>query len=180
MTAGQGIDVASHAVDLLDAVVRHFASAPPGNELPARRLVVPGESRAFAWDCEQLTVALVGIGWGPADDSGPIAPRSGNPASVSGVRHAVFAVQLVRCTPSQTERVKGTEYPSRDALHAAGLQSMRDTGLLSQAITEYVTGYAPRSPLGVSCKAGVAEPIGPTGGFHAVESTLVISVGELV
>lgn len=172
---GQGVDLASLAQKIFDGVRLHFEAAAV--ELPERRYIAPGGPRETAWDCAQYTVALTGIGWGQAVDANQPTPRLGLPSSVASMRHAVFAIQIVRCTPVAPNR---QPYPEVVALNAAGLDFLRDAGLLSQALVTLVAQL--RQSLGreALAQAGVVEPIGPEGGFHAVEATISITSADLV
>lgn len=181
-TLGQGLNIADLAVELKAHLVNHWNAAPPASRtpLPERQVIVPGDPRTIAWDCEQLTISLVGIGFGQAvaaDSTGGSSPRTGTPASVGSVRHAVLAVALIRCTP------KGSNTgapPSAADLEAAGLEFLRDAGLLSQAMVVFAAKV--RRGLGkvASVECGVVDPYGPSGGFHGAETTLTITVPDLV
>jgi hypothetical protein len=177
VTAGRAINVRSLANSLLDAVVAHWQSAE-GAPLPTRRYVAPGVPSAVAWDCEQLTVSLAGVGWGPAIDSSPVSPRGGTPTSVSSVRHAMFMVSLVRCTP--VPNAKGTP-PSAADLQASGDQFMLDAGLLSQALVRWRSKTAGQLPEdGHSMvQLGVIEPAGPSGKYVSVEGSAIITAAGL-
>lgn len=170
---GQAINTASLAGKLLAAVEEHFAGTD--NPLPDRRGVVPGESRTIAWDCEQLTVSLDGIGWGQAIDATPTSPQAGGPASVSALRHAVFSIQLVRCTPTRRDG----KTPEMDQLNAAGMVFMRDAGMLSQAVVEFVTQLRQGLDPTVRVQAGVIEAIGPSGGYHGLACALIVTASRL-
>jgi hypothetical protein len=172
---GQGLKLSDLAQRVLDGVVEHWQGAADATPLPAHRAVLAGEPRAVAWDCEQLTVTLAGVGWGQALDASASSPRAGLPASVASMRHAVLAVALVRCTPSPGRDGK----VALEALHAAGLASLRDAGLLSQALVEITTRLRKNLPLESSVQAGTVEPLGPSGGFHGLEATLVVTSADL-
>jgi hypothetical protein len=175
VSQGKGLDIVTEAALLLDTVVDHFqAAALP---LPERRCLVAGDPRQFAWDCEQLTVSLQGIGWGPASASAASAPRTGAPASVMSMRHAVLAVTLVRCTPMPDDDGKA---PDVTELDAAGREFMRDAGMLSQAIVTYVSSATQRLDRVASVEAGIVEPLGPSATHHGLEAQLAITVGKLV
>lgn len=176
-TAGKGLDITTEARALLNAVVTHFqtASVP----LPDRQHLVAGDPRNFAWDCEQLTISMQGIGWGPATSASPASPRAGAPASVSSVRHVVLAVTLVRCTPQMIDGAEPAP-PTAEALDAAGAEFMRDAGLLSQAIARYVSEATNRLDRVASVEAGVVEPLGPSATHHGLEGQLAITIGKLV
>jgi hypothetical protein len=176
-TAGLGLDITTEAAALLDATVDHFQQAAVA--LPERQHLVAGDPRQFAWDCEQLTVSMQGIGWGPATSAAPQSPRTGAPASVSSVRHVVLAVTLVRCTPQMTDDSEPAP-PSAEELDAAGRAFMRDAGLLSQAIARYVSDATRRLDRVASVEAGVVEPLGPNATHHGLEGTLAITIGKLV
>lgn len=169
MSPGQGIRVDEMAQTLLDHVVVHFEAA--GVDLPDHRVVTAG---APAWDCEQLTVTLVGVGWGQAIDSATESARPGSPLSVYALRHAVYAVSIVRCVPTNDP-----DPPSMDELNASGLQFMKDAGLLSQALVEVGSGV--RNQLGPSgsVQAGMIEPIGPEGGFVGMDGQFIITAATL-
>lgn len=169
MSLGQGILVDQLAQLLLDHTIAHFDAA--GVELPDHRVVTAG---APAWDCEQLTATLVGIGWGQAPDSATESARPGSPISVAALRHAVYAVSLVRCVPTPDP-----DPPSMLELNTAGLRFMRDAGLLSQALVEVGSGL--RNQLGPagSVQAGMIEPIGPDGGFVGMDGQFVITSANL-
>lgn len=173
-TFGKGLELATTAGNILTAVVAHFDAA--GVELPERRYVAAGHPREIAWDCEQLTVALEGIGWGQARDESAPNPRVGSPASVYAVRHAIVAVQLVRCTPKANGR---DPLPTPEAIHAAGLAYMRDAGLLSQALVTIAAELRAGLTRESSVELGAIESIGPDGGYHGMETVMAITTGQL-
>lgn len=180
---GKGLNIADTAEDLLAHVTAHYEAATPGSvtPLPARRVVLPGDPREVAWDCEQLTVCLEGIGFGPAVDAAPTpSPRTGAPISATALRHAVLAVSLVRCTPAPGN---DGEAPPDEELNAAGLTFLRDCGMLSQCMVTFA-GLL-RDQLGVppsdgSVQCGAVTPFGPSGGYHAADVAIAITVPELV
>lgn len=177
---GKGLDIASTAVELLTHIQAFWTAAAPGSVtvLPERRIIPPGDPRTVAWDCEQLTVALTGIGFGPAVDAAPApSPRAGVPFSVESLRHVILAVTLVRCTPVVGDTGQG---PSADELHTAGLIYLRDSGMLSQAMVTYAGKLRARLPKEANVQCGAVDPVGPNGGFHALETSLAITVPELV
>jgi hypothetical protein len=171
VSLGQGIEVDQLAQVLLAHTIVHFGAA--GVELPEHRVVTAG---APAWDCEQLTVTLVGVGWGQAPDSATESARPGSPVSVYAVRHALYAVSLVRCVPVPDEQGAA---PTMAELNAAGLRFMRDAGLLSQALVEVGSGL--RNQLGPagSVQAGMIEPIGPEGGFVGMDGQFIVTSATL-
>lgn len=171
---GKGLDLVTEAELLLDTVIDHFSAAAVA--LPERQHLVAGDPREFAWDCEQLTVSLQGIGWGPATDASSPTPRTGKPASVLSVRHAVLAVTLVRCTPMMGDQ---GDPPPAEALDVAGRGFMRDAGLMSQALVTYVSRATARLDRVASVEAGVVEPLGPSSTHHGIEAVLAVTVGKL-
>lgn len=179
MTIGQGLAVASIAQNIMDAMVRHFGAAT-GVSLPHRRIIAPGDIRLIAHDnCEQFILALAGIGLGQAPGQGGTPRRTGTPISAGGLRHAVFAMQIVRFVPESQD---GSTPPDADVVTAAGLNLMRDAGLMSQALVEVCAQLAASLSLGHqgSVQPGAVEMVGPEGGVAAVEGSLVITAGELV
>lgn len=169
---GNVLGVRAMAETVLAVIEAHFAAAAIA--LPDRRAIAAGSSVEVAWDCEQLLVMLDSIGWGQAIDLAQESPRAGNPFSAHALRHAIFAVQLVRCTPIGGNR---STVPTRDDLHAAGLQFMTDAGALSQALVEAVSRL--RSGLSRDCvvQAGAITPAGPEGAYHGLQSTIAVTVG---
>lgn len=177
---GKGLDVATTAQDLLAHVIAHYEAAAPGTvtPLPARRIVVAGDPREVAWDCEQLTVCLDGIGFGQALDAAIApSPRAGVPFSATALRHAVFAVSIVRCTPPPGN---DGEAPPDAELNSAGLTFFRDCGMLSQCMVTFA-GLM-REQLGdtASVQCGAITPFGPSGGYHAADAAMAITVPELI
>lgn len=179
---GLGLAVPGLARTILDGVVAHFDAAAarcdPAErvKLPSRRVIAPGNPRLIAWDCEQLVVAASGIGVGPAPGEGGRPAGKGNPISATGLRHAVFAVQIVRCVPESRD---GTSPPPDEELTAAGLALLRVAGLLSQALVEVCTNVASGLPNGSRVVPGAVEFLGPEGAFAAVEGSLAVTAGLL-
>jgi hypothetical protein len=171
---GKGLDLVSVATQMLDVVVAQFEAA--GHPLPDRRYVAPGDPGEVAWDCEQFVISLDGIGWGQAVDESQVSPRAGTPVSVMGLRHAVFSLSLVRCTPQPVARAS---LPTVEAVNEAGLIFLRDAGLLSQALLNISVelGRALRHEGNV--QAGAVETAGPSGGYHGLQGSLAITVGAL-
>jgi hypothetical protein len=167
-----GTVVADLARRFLDGVVQHFADA--GVTLPDRRFLAAGNPQLIAWDCEQLFVALTGIGIGPAPDAPVQSPRTGGPVSVFNVRHAIFSIQLVRCTPTVGES-SNDPYPPVTEIDAAGEQSIKDAGLLSDAVVRMCSKLRQELGRNHSVQAGLTSSLGPEGGYHANEATVAIT-----
>jgi hypothetical protein len=174
VTAGQFVDVPGTASIILAGVVNHFAASRV--ELPDRRFIAPGDTRAVAWDCESVTVTCGGILWGQGPGvSASVGRGTGNPVSV-GARYAVFAVQIVRSTADVEH--DGEDPPPPPALTKAGLAMMVDMGLLSQALVELAGKNGPLSRAGMAT-AGDVVPLGPSGMFAATEGHLAVTVASL-
>lgn len=125
-----------------------------------------------------LAVNMVSIGNGASPGgAGSGTQRSGSGISVSGLRHAVFAVQLTRLEPSPTQG--GKRAPAADALRVAALGLMRDAGLLSQALVDLCSDVASGLPLGSLVTAGSVDSVGPSGGHVGIVGSLTTTVGTL-
>jgi hypothetical protein len=164
---------------LLDEVVAWYEDHPAELALPDRRAVVPGAPGVIAWDCEQVTVALANITVGGLNAQSVAMPRAGAPAGVGLPRIATWSVQVVRCTPESGEDATP---PSAAELEVAGGRALSDAGLLSECMMSLAT-LAPGSrvwlPVGSTINAGAVTPLGPEGGFHAVEAAVSISAMEV-
>lgn len=174
MTAGQYIDVPGIARTVLDGVIAHFAASSV--ELPGRRLIAPGDTRAIAWDCEGVLVTCGGIVWGQGPGAATGTGRAtGNPVSV-GARYAVFGVQIVRST-AEVEH-DGTEPPPTADLTKAGLALMVDAGMLSQALVELCGKGGPLSRAGMAT-AGDVVFVGPSGMYAASEGHISVTASTI-
>lgn len=171
-----GLTLVAMSQSILGAVQEHFADAAV--TLPERQYIAPGDPLQIAWDCEQLVVAIQGVGWGQAPSDSTQSPKIGGHISATGVRHAIFVVSLIRCTPSDGD--PDTGLPEAADIHAAGLEYMRDMGLLSQALV--VACAAVRAGLDRSSlvEAGAVNPSGPSGGFHGMDAQIAVTAGTLV
>lgn len=172
-----GIDLITVAQATLDAIVTFFSSN--GVELPPRQYVSAGAPATIAWDCEQLVVCLAEIGWGRSKDATQLSPSFGKQASVNAMRHATFAVQLVRCVPTVADGAEAPVLPSAEEIQASGEQSMVDAGLLSQALVNFVSFPNAAIPPGCNVQAGAVSPIGPEGGLVGLEAALVMTAANL-
>lgn len=179
MTAPSGRRVTLREISeaLLAAVVDHFTAA--GVALPERRYIAPGDPGQVAWDCEQLFVAIQGVGWGqaPSESTEAANVNIGSPVRALAIRHAVLVVSLVRCTPSEGDLDTGM--PDVADIHAAGLAFMDDMGLLSQALLEACTRIRPGLPKPALVEPGAVTPEGPSGAYHGMTAPLAITVGDL-
>lgn len=172
MTAGQYIDIPGIARTVLDGVIAHFAASSV--ELPGRRLIAPGDTRAIAWDCESVLCTCGGIVWGQGPGAATGVGRgTGNPVSV-GARYTILGIQIIRCVPEHD----GTDPPPADTLTKAGLALMTDGGLLSQALVELCGKDGPLKRLGMATAGDVAF-LGPAGGFAAAEGHLTITASQI-
>lgn len=166
MAAGQYVDVPALAQTILDGVVAHFDAA--GVELPDRRVIAPGETRARAWDCAAVVLTLGGIAPGQAPGVGAAAKPTSNPSSIAA-QHAVFSIQIIRAAADV-----GTEPGDDDKLTESGLASMRDAALLFQALQDLCSG--PLRKAGMAVLYSV-ESLGPTD-FTAVEGGLAVTAKD--
>jgi hypothetical protein len=174
VTAGQYIDIPGIARTVLAGVIAHFAASPV--ELPGRRLIAPGDTRAVAWDCECVIVTCGGIVWGqgPGAATG-VARGTGNPVSV-GARYTVMAVQIVRSTAAVEH--DGIDPPPPADLTTAALALLTDGGLLSQALVELCGKDGALQRMGMA-SAGDVVFLGPAGMFAATEGHLSVTASRL-
>jgi hypothetical protein len=178
-TAGKALTIRAMAESVLGAVQDHYAATDPAVTLPDRQYIAPGAPDQIAWDCEQLVVSVVGLGWGQAPSAAQSPqPRMGTHVSVTALRHVIFDVSLVRCAPSDGD--PDTGIPAMADIHAAGLAYMTDIGLLSQALV--VACATVRSGLDRSAlvEPGAVNPAGPAGGFHGMSAQIAVTAGNLV
>lgn len=174
--SGRMLNTGAIGEAIFSGVVAHYeASTDPTREaLPARRYIAPGDAAAVAWDCEQFTVCLLGVGLGVAPDAAQGSAKPGTGAGVAGMRHAVFSALLVRCTPT----VDRDGPPEVSALHPAGQAYLTDVGMISQALVEIGSRLHAIDRSAV-ITAGNVQPIGPGGGFVGLEGQLTISTVHL-
>lgn len=173
---GLGLSIGPIAQTVLDTTITHFAEA--GVDLPARQIIAPGAPELIAFDCEMLAVTCSGIGIGPAPGQGNTSQRTGRPISANGLRHAIFAITLLR--PEPKPRNGGQQPPRAEELTAAGLSLMRDMGLLSQALIEVCTAVDSILPEGSQAAAGAVNTVGPDGGLSGMQGSLSVTAGILV
>lgn len=177
-TAGQALTIRAMAESILAAVQEHYAATDPAVALPERQYVAPGSPDQIAWDCEQLVVSVAGVGWGQAPSAGQSpSPKIGTQVSATAVRHVIFDVSLVRCTPSEGD--PDTGLPDAADIHAAGLAYMTDMGLVSQALV--VACASVRTGLDRSdlVEPGAVNPAGPSGGYHGMSAQIAVTAGQL-
>jgi hypothetical protein len=178
MALGQALDIWAVGNSLFQAVVDHFAarSRPEYQDLPPRRYLATGDSSSVAWDCEQFTVSLEGIGAGSSQDAPAPSRQPGVQTSVSSVRYVTFMVSLVRCTPTMDDN---GNFPPVEQMAAAGDQFLRDAGLLSQAVVEW--GSQMRRSLGPSSQVVLGDvlPAGPEGKFAGLICSAQVGVTTL-
>lgn len=181
-TLGKGLTIREAANAILDAVVDHWDAAIVDDNtvspLPDRQYVAPGDPSQVAWDCAQLVVAIQGIGWGQAPDASTLSPKMGTQVSAVGVRHAIFVVQLIRCTPSEGDPETGL--PSPVEIQAAGDEFMRDMGLLSQALVVACSTVRAGFDRSAKVEPGAVTPDGPAGGFHGMSAQIAVTAGTLL
>lgn len=184
--SGQGLNAKQLGVSLLDYIGQHFSAATDTAPLPTRQVIAAGDIRLTAWDCEQLVLTLTGVDIDVPQDN-PITPGM---LKATSMRHVALNVQLIRCAAMPTGSGNSLKLPTPERITEVGTQSLRDAGLLSQAMFEWVTRLMPDAsgpmgmlaagPMGVLA-AGVGSilPVGPQGGYVGVEGAVVVT-GELV
>lgn len=177
---GNRLNVLEIARTLRDGVVNHWAAHtdPDMEALPDRRLLLGGDPALAAWDCEQFTVALQGIGNGQSEDTAATAPQVGSGTSVFNVRHAIFEITLLRCVAVVDD---DGESPADAVLLAEGERFLRDAGMLSQALTEIASRVRQRllEPGGIA-RVGQILPVGPDGGFAGCVGLFQVTSASLV
>lgn len=172
-----GIELIAVAQGILAAVVAYFTAN--GVPLPDRQYVAAGSPQVIAWDCSQLVVCLADIGWGRSVDATQLSPSFGKVASINAMRHATFAVQLVRPVPVVQDGAEAPLLPSIQAMADAGQAYLVDAGLLSQALVNFVSFPNTVLPVGCNVQAGAVQPIGPEGGLVGLEGSLVMTAANL-
>lgn len=175
-TPGTRLGIREIGETILSGVQDHFAAA--AQLLPERQYVAPGDPSQIAWDCEQLVVSLQGIGWGQHPSAGTVPAKIGGQTSAVAVRHAIFVVALVRCTPSVGARNTGV-VPA-DQIQAAGLEFLTDAGVLSQALVVACARVRAGLDRADLVEVGAVNPEGPSGGFHGMSAQIAITSGTLV
>lgn len=177
---GERLNILEIAQSIRQGVIDHWAARTDQQvePLPDRRLILGGDPAIVAWDCEQFTVALQGIGDGQSDDTAATAPQLGAGTSVFNVRHAIFEVALMRCVEVVDDEGKA---PPDPVMQAEGERFMRDAGMLSQALTE-IASRVKRNLLeqGGIARVGSILPVGPDGGFSGVVGLFQVTSARLL
>lgn len=165
---------------LRDGVAEYWAARtdPAVEALPDRRLLMPGDAAVVAWNCEQLTVTMQGIGSGQSEDTSATAPQIGAGTGVFNMRHVIFEVLLLRCTPAFA--ADGESAPPDAELEAMGERSLRDAGMLSQALTHVATRVRPLLEKGGIARVGQVLPVGPEGNFSGNVGLFQVTSAGLV
>lgn len=137
------------------------AGDPAPVPLPTRQYVVPGVIAAY--DCSQLVVTVVGVGYGqPGQALGvPVA-------QCAPLLYATYRVEVVRDVPT----VGGNgRPPSADKLDAAARTTLRDLDMLHRALVnarEFLAGGGdPDRGRGIPVVVSNAVPAGSDGGLAA-------------
>lgn len=167
-----GPDLVSWAENVIPAVVAFFAQN--GVDLPKRRRIVPGQLQLDAWDCEQVAVGVAGINDSGARGQGTTsaAPRGGTPFSAMKVRQVTYGIQIVRCAGACDQAMFSTD---NDQYGESGVQQLRDMALLSQCLVNLASSPPPWHPKDAAMDAGQVTPIGPEGGYYAIEGSVTFS-----
>lgn len=175
MTAptGQGLNTKQLAQSLFDYVQQAYSVATDTEPLPARQVISGGDIRLVAWDCDQFTVSLTGI-----DIDVPAqTPTTPGMLKATALRHVALTVQVIRCAATPTGSGPNMKPPTQEMITAVGLQTMRDAGLVSQALFEWATrAVSPDGPMGIlTAGVGAIIPVGPQGGLIGVEGQVVVT-----
>jgi hypothetical protein len=170
-----GPDLVSYAEGILGAIRDFFTLN--NVELPELQRIVPGQLQLDAWDCEQLALGCAGITDATARQGATSgAPRTGNPYSAMAQRQVTYGIQLVRCVGPC-----GRNYgPDSAAISEAGVQQLKDIALLSQILTNVASSPPSWAPKGVNAETGTVAPLGPEGGYYAIEGSVTYSVMDLM
>lgn len=176
-TLGKALSIRETALKFLTGIEEHFDAA--SIELPARRYLAPGSPEQVAWDCEQLVVTLGSIGWGQAIDQAQLSPKMAAQASAVSLRHAIISIQLVECTPGFSSG-RNPVVPTVEQLHAAGQDYMYKAGLLSQAMVTICAEVRQGLDSGGLVQPGVIDTLGPSGGYHGLETTVALTAATLI
>lgn len=172
-TLGRYPDLPTVCTTLLAAINAHFAAA--GVALPDSQFIAPGVYSEVSWDCEQLFVALQSVGWGVAEEAFQQTVQTGSNMSAMSQRHAVLIVELVRCEPGADGDGSAPEIADTNT---AGLAFMKDCALLSQAsiVAAAELNQANNLGRGEVVRAGIVEPIGPSGGYQGAALSVYVSL----
>lgn len=169
-----GLDLTPWPTHILDYLRTFFAANNVA--LPELQRIVPGQLSLDAWDCEQLAVGCAGIGDAIGQQgSTASAPRAGTPYSATTARQVVYGIQLVRCIGG----CQGAYPPDSEVIGAAGMQQLADMGVLSQAMANLASAPPAWHPKEVNITAGDVAPLGPTGGYWAIEANVTFSIMAL-
>jgi hypothetical protein len=145
--------------------------------LPTRQYIGPGVPSLDAWDCEQLMVGCVGItDASPRQGAVSTAPPAGGPYSATSMRAVTYAIQLVRCAPGEADGYS----PDPGTVNTAGRQQLLDMGCLSQAVVNLCSAPPDWLLTGAKAMAGPVVPIGPSGGYTALEASVTLSAFGLL
>lgn len=172
----RGPDLVTWATNVIPGMVDFFTLN--NVDLPARRRIVPGQLQLDAWDCEQVSVGFAGIADTGARGQGVTmnAPRTGTPFSATKQRQAAYGIQIVRCIgPCGAWSTSDTEDTD-----AAGRQMLVDIALLSQYLINLASAPPEWHPEGVNVDTGSVTPIGPDGGYYAIEGSMTFTVMNLM
>lgn len=144
--------------------------------LPELQRIVPGQLSLDAWDCEQLAVGCAGIADAVgAQGNTSAAARAGNVFSATTARQVAYGVQLVRCIAG----CQGPYAPTSEAIGQAGEQQLVDMGLISQAMANLASAPPDWHPKEMNIQAGDVVPLGPSGGYYAIEASVTFSAMAL-
>lgn len=163
-------DLLTWAQGVIPALELYFAEH--NVSLPLRRRIVPGQLQLDAWDCEQVSVGFAGITDPSRQGTVLGAPRTGNTFAVMKTRQAAYGIQIVRCVGCN-DPVWST---NTDEFGQAGEDQLRDAALISQFMINMASSPPDWHPEGVNADAGDVTPLGPSGGYYALEASIIFTV----
>lgn len=139
-----------------------------GVKVPKRRYVAPGQ--VPVWDDEQLVIFMQALGRG---QPGRVEDTAGWP--IPTVLAARFALQIVRLAPSlEGEAILESMVPDDAALNSAGLEALTD----AQELMKVALAIQEEGKVATPGQFSLGEclPLGPEGGFAAMQLTITIAL----
>lgn len=164
-------DLLTWATGVIPALVTYFAAN--NVDLPKRRRIVPGQLALDAWDCEQVSVGFAGITDPGRQGTTSGAPRAGTPFSALKRRQVAYGIQIVRCAGDCNNPAWTT---ANDAFGEAGEQMLTDAALLSQFMVNMASSPPDWHPKEINADAGDVTPLGPEGGYYALEASVIFDL----
>ena len=154
---------------LLDEAASLLLAA--GREVPDRQYVANGPPPDVAWDCRQLTVALVRLfsGTPGLERTGRVAGGFGPCATIWS---AEYLIELVRCVAGLDDQ---GDSPDATVIDAEAATLLTDLYVLQQGLAD----AAAAGELGARCDdvaIGNVTLVGPEGGMAAVRVPIQVQL----